>query len=187
MLRSSIRKPEVFDSDDPILSYGFLNLINLFEKLTVDLYDWISTGSEDGLSGVTLTGSIQGNLCSPISLDGVLETQQVDILITQQWLQAVMWRLAVSRSLQKSSGNDALLPFHFPVTVGKSALGVLSSVSQSSIDAHGIGMVRPPRPHAIENLVYLSFSRNKNSSTSAPASETSPDPSAPQPSSESQT
>lgn len=142
MLRSSIRKPEIFDSDDPILSYGFLNLINLFEKLTVDLYDWISTGSEDGISAITLTGSIQGSLCSPISLNGVLETQQVDILITQQWLQAVMWRLAVSRSLQKSAGNDGLLPFHFPVTVGKSALSVLSSVSQSSIDAHGIGMVR---------------------------------------------
>ena len=155
MLRSSIRKPEVFDSDDPILSYGFLNLINLFEKLTVDLYDWISTGSEDGLSGITLTGSIQTSLCSPISLDGVLETQQVDILVTQQWLQAVMWRLAMSRSLQKSSGNDGLLPFHFPVTVGKSVLGVLASVSQSSIDAHGIGMVRVQSCHFPYTSIHI--------------------------------
>lgn len=44
MLRPSIQKPQVLCSNDPILAYGFLNLISLFEKLTVDLYDWLSTG-----------------------------------------------------------------------------------------------------------------------------------------------
>jgi hypothetical protein len=124
-----------------MLAYGFLNLINLHEKLTVELYDWISSGHEDASSGMALTSSIQSSLCSPLSLDGVSETQQVDILITQQWLQATMWRLTVNHCLPKLPGSQGMLPFHLPISVGKSVMEVLTSVSQSSIDSHGIGMV----------------------------------------------
>jgi hypothetical protein len=124
-----------------MLAYGFLNLINLYEKLTVELYDWISSGHEDASSGMALTSSIQSSLCNPLSLDGVSETQQVDILITQQWLQATMWRLNVNHCLPKLTGSQGMLPFHLPILVGRSVMEVLTSVSQSSIDSQGIGMV----------------------------------------------
>ncbi|KAL1969257.1 hypothetical protein VTN77DRAFT_9449 [Rasamsonia byssochlamydoides] len=139
MLRSSIHKPKVLYSEDPILEYGFLNLINIFEKLTPDLYDWVSVGCDDSISGVPPTGSIRNQVCKPISLEGVLEIQQVDILVTQQWLQAMMWKLSMSGSPHPTS-TDTLLPFHLPVLVGKAVMDVLGSVSQSAIDAHGIGM-----------------------------------------------
>ena len=98
MLRNSIHKPQVLSSNDPILAYGFINLISIFEKLTVNLYDWVSAGGGDGIFEMPPTSSIQSSLCKSVSLDGVSEIQKVDILITQQWLQAMMWKLSMSNS-----------------------------------------------------------------------------------------
>lgn len=142
MSRNSIRKPEVIDADDPILAYGFLNVINIFEKLPVELYDFISSGCEDEPSGFALASFIQNSLSAPLSLEGVLETQQVDILITQQWLQGVMWKLGLIRSPHKLLGNRGSIAFDAPLSAAHSIMEVLSSVSQTSIDAHGISMVR---------------------------------------------
>ncbi|KAE8144906.1 fungal-specific transcription factor domain-containing protein [Aspergillus avenaceus] len=139
MLRNSIRKPQVLSSNDPILAYGFINLINVFEKLSVSLYDWVSAGG--GVDGDTPpTSSIQSSLAKAISLDGVSEIQKVDILITQQWLQAMMWKLSMTHATQPGSRDDAVLPFHLPVLVGKAVMGVISAASQGAVDAHGIGM-----------------------------------------------
>ncbi|KAJ5925382.1 hypothetical protein N7454_008021 [Penicillium verhagenii] len=140
MLRSSIHKPQVLCSEDPILAYGFINLINIFEKLTANLYDWISAGGSDGLVEQAPTSAIQSSLSKPITLDGVLEIQQVDILITQQWLQAMMWKLSMSNPSQSGSKDDSVLPFHLPVLVGKAVMSVIGSASQGAVDAHGIGM-----------------------------------------------
>ncbi|XHG01113.1 hypothetical protein AWENTII_004515 [Aspergillus wentii] len=147
MLRSSIHKPQVLCSEDPILAYGFINLINIFEKLTVNLYDWISAGGGDGFFETPSTSSIQSSLCKPVSLDGVLEIQQVDILVTQQWLQAMMWKLSMSHATQPGSRDDTVLPFHLPVLVGKSVMSVIGAASQGAVDAHGIGMVSHSHTH----------------------------------------
>lgn len=141
MLRSSIHKPQVLCSGDPILAYGFINLINIFEKLTPNLYDWVSAGGGDSILERPPTSAIQSSLCKTISLDGVLEIQQVDILITQQWLQAMMWKLSMSHATQPGSRDDAVLPFHLPVMVGKAVMSVIGAASQGAVDAHGIGMV----------------------------------------------
>ncbi|RAL16099.1 putative C6 transcription factor (AmyR) [Aspergillus homomorphus CBS 101889] len=140
MLRNSIHKPQVLCSEDPILAYGFINLISIFEKLTVNLYDWISAGGVDSSSEIPPTSAIQSSLCKAISLDGVSEIQKVDILITQQWLQAMMWKLSMTRPTQPGSRDDAVLPFHLPVMVGKAVMNVISAASQDAVDAHGIGM-----------------------------------------------
>ncbi|KAJ9249830.1 transcriptional regulator family: Fungal Specific TF [Paecilomyces variotii] len=158
MLRNSIEKPKVLYADDPILTYGFLNLINIFETLTVNLYDWVSTGCDSRYSELPPTRTIQSNLSNQITLDGVLEIQQVDILITQQWLQAKMWALSFlahhrhrhrhssSSSSQQSiipistTTRGPVLPFHLPILVGKAVMDVIGSVSQGALDAHGIGM-----------------------------------------------
>lgn len=141
MLRNSIQKPQVLCSSDPILAYGFLNLINVFEKLAVSLYDWVSAGGGDSYLEMPPTTSIQSSLCEPISVDGVLEIQQVDILITQQWLQAMMWKLSMGHATQAGSQNGPVLPFHLPVLVGKAVMNVIGAASQGAVDAHGIGMV----------------------------------------------
>lgn len=152
MLRSSINKPQVLCSDDPILAYGFINLINLFEKITPNLYDWVSAaGGSHNETDNNAASSIQSTLCnSPIaSLQGVLEIQQVDILITQQWLQAMMWKLSMDRARPTGNGSrntssSTMLPCHLPIVVGKSVLSVIGAASQGAVDAHGIGMVSLP-------------------------------------------
>ncbi|OOQ89959.1 amylase cluster transcriptional regulator AmyR [Penicillium brasilianum] len=140
MLRSSIHKPQVLCSEDPILAYGFINLIGIFEKLTSNLYDWVSAGGGEGLLERPPTSAIQSSLCKPISLDGVLEIQQVDILITQQWLQAMMWKLSMNHATQPGARDEGVLPFHLPVLVGRAVMSVIGSASQGAVDAHGIGM-----------------------------------------------
>lgn len=141
MLRSSIHKPQVLCSEDPILAYGFINLINIFENLTPNLYDWISADSGDRILERPPISAIQSSLCKAISLEGVLEVQQVDILITQQWLQTMMWKLSISHATQPGSHDDAVLPFHLPVMVSKSMMSVIGAASQGAVDTHGIGMV----------------------------------------------
>ncbi|KAL4919931.1 fungal-specific transcription factor domain-containing protein [Aspergillus aurantiobrunneus] len=140
MLRNSIHKPQVLCSDDPILAYGFINLIGVFENLSVNLYDWVSAGGRDGSSEMPPTSTIQASLSKPISLEGVSEIQKVDILITQQWLQAMMWKLSMTRAAQPGSRNEVVLPFHLPVLVGKAVMSVIGEASQGAVDAHGIGM-----------------------------------------------
>lgn len=185
MLRNSIEKPKVLYADDPILTYGFLNLINIFETLTVNLYDWVSTGCDSRYSELPPTRTIQSNLSNQITLDGVLEIQQVDILITQQWLQAKMWALsflAHHRHRHSSSSSSSqqsiipistttrgpVLPFHLPILVGKAVMDVISSVSQGALDAHGIGMVRSPHPlsfllqnHTLTNPLHWNTQEQK--------------------------
>lgn len=146
MLRNSIHKPQVLCSDDPILAYGFINLINVFEKLSPHLYDCISAGGGSSSSSSAdgdppPTSSIQSSLAKQISLEGVSEIQKVDILITQQWLQTMMWKLSMTHATQPVSRDDAVLPFHLPVLVGKAVMGVIAAASQGAVDAHGIGMV----------------------------------------------
>ncbi|KAL3475635.1 fungal-specific transcription factor domain-containing protein [Aspergillus californicus] len=140
MLRNSIHKPQVLCSDDPILAYGFINLIGVFENLSVNLYDWVSAGGRDGTSEMPPTSAIQASLSKPISLEGVSEIQKVDILITQQWLQAMMWKLSMTRASQPGSRTETVLPFHLPVLVGKAVMSVIGDASQGAVDAHGIGM-----------------------------------------------
>lgn len=176
MLRSSIHKPQLLCSEDPILAFGFVNLINIFEKLTADLYDWIAAGGRDGLLDRPPT-TIQSSLWKPISLDGVLEIQQVDILITQQWLQAMMWKLSISHATQPGSHDEAVLPFHLPVLVGKAVMSVIGTASQGAVDAHGIGMVsklseEPMHPLHTNEKKF----RSKNYSTWVPLSPMSPAP-----------
>ncbi|KAL4803697.1 fungal-specific transcription factor domain-containing protein [Aspergillus unguis] len=140
MLRNSINKPQVLCSDDPILAYGFINLINVFESLSMNLYDWVSAGGRDGSSEMPPMSAAHASLSKPISLEGVTEIQKVDILVTQQWLQTMMWKLSIARASQPDSRNETVLPFHLPIQVGKAVLSVIAEASQGAVDAHGIGM-----------------------------------------------
>ncbi|KAF7131443.1 hypothetical protein CNMCM5793_004668 [Aspergillus hiratsukae] len=140
MLRNSIHKPQVLCSDDPILTYGFINLINIFEKLTPNLYDWVSAGGGDGFFETPPISSILSSLSKPMSLDGVVEMQRIDILVTQQWLQVMMWKLSMAHASQPGSRDDAVLPFHLPLLVGNAVMNIIGAASQGSVDAHGIGM-----------------------------------------------
>ncbi|KAL1955925.1 hypothetical protein VTO42DRAFT_7998 [Malbranchea cinnamomea] len=141
-LRSNIRKPSVFSSDNPALLYGFTNLISLFEIITPVFYGSNGPCFACGSSGnAPSIQSIYQSLAAVTPLlEEIGEIQQVDIVVTQQWLLARLWRLATEQCLSNLSKSSALLPMQIPATAGKSVMSFLSRVSPKSADAHGIGM-----------------------------------------------
>ena len=79
------------------------------------------------------------------SLDEVLETQKVDILVTRNWLQIVLLGLvANTESRSTTAGNTGLDQNSCSALIlcAKSILGTVLSALPSSVAAHGIGMVR---------------------------------------------
>lgn len=160
MLRNPIRKPAVFASENPALTFGFVMLSSLFENLPPEFYDHIIHDIHDPNS-MCLIYQMYQSLALPIPLlHEVSETQQTDITITQNWLQAILWKtsmtvgaeallyssfppLSSSRLRHDPTFNyhSGLLPLHTPVLAGKAIMGFLSGVSQKFVDSHGIGMV----------------------------------------------
>ncbi|KAL2827987.1 hypothetical protein BDW59DRAFT_178946 [Aspergillus cavernicola] len=143
MLRRSIRKPSVLNSEVPALLYGFVSLITLFEQMAPDFYNW-NADCIGGAQECSAINSMYQSLSNPAALlEEVSETHQVDIIISQQWLLVSLWKYLVKRypfQPRDSTNSTNLLPIRIPLMAGKSALACLSSASLPSIDAHGIGM-----------------------------------------------
>ncbi|RAO70579.1 uncharacterized protein BHQ10_006591 [Talaromyces amestolkiae] len=140
MLRNSIRKPAILSTEDHIIQYGFYNLISIFEKITAELFDWIAIECDETFIASMTSGrtnlrdmSRQHHFSQPIPIGSVAEIQNLDIAGTQQWLQAMAWKLSMS-DLSQFRSTDALLPFHFPVLVAKAVMDVFqgSTVLQSA-------------------------------------------------------
>lgn len=144
MLRNSIRKPAILSTEDHIIQYGFYNLISIFEKITAELYDWIAIECDETFIASMVAGrtnlrdiSRRHHFSKPIPIGSVAEIQNLDIAGTQQWLQAMAWKLSMS-DLSQFRSTDALLPFHFPVLVAKAVMDVfqgstaLQSISVSN-------------------------------------------------------
>ena len=142
MLRSSITKPGIIDSDCPIVMNDFINHIRLFESLPSSLYEWQSTSDSDPLEHLSLVYTINDSLCTVQADQSVIPSQRFDTLITQQWLRISMWRLAVGKKPLPSVYDFGLLfPPSLPIDAGKIIMSALGSVGPKSKDCHGIGMV----------------------------------------------
>lgn len=142
MLRPSIQKPSVFGSDNPKLAYGFLNLILLFESIPSHFYDWISDGAFRSPSDKLMVKEISNNLAAFVPLfSDFFETHEVDIFVTRDWLQTMLWKHSTRNLIDCAQRAQLCTPAYSPLLTGKSILKLISSASQSSMDAHGIGMV----------------------------------------------
>ncbi|KAJ0415056.1 hypothetical protein BJY00DRAFT_327298, partial [Aspergillus carlsbadensis] len=141
MLRSSIRKPSVLNSETPALLYGFVSLLSLFEQMVPDFYSWNNMDSLNGLQESPALNSMYQSISNPPALLAeVSETHQVDYIISQQWLLVCLWNYHMKMYPYQGRDSNSLLPIHIPLMAGRCALACLSSVSMPSVDAHGIGM-----------------------------------------------
>ncbi|KAJ6442205.1 hypothetical protein O9K51_05758 [Purpureocillium lavendulum] len=142
MLRSTITKPQVVDSDCPVVMHDFVNHIRLFELLPHSLYDWLpnSDPSQQQGSSIVLSQRVGDKLCSVQAGDSVLESQRFDTLVTQQWLRVAMWRLVYGVNPSLMYGHTASPSLAVPFEAGKSVMAQLDMVSQTSKDCHGIGI-----------------------------------------------
>jgi hypothetical protein len=106
-----------------------------------DLYNWVFCNIRSYTEDATLPSSIHCNLCDAKPSDSVVESQQLDTMITREWLKVTMWKLSLGQCPNSSLGIGSLLPFSLPFYAGKSAMEALASVNESSKDACGISMV----------------------------------------------
>ncbi|KAK2609170.1 hypothetical protein QQS21_002252 [Conoideocrella luteorostrata] len=142
MLRSTITKPQVVDSECPTLMHDFVNHIRLFELLPHTLYDWRPNGDplQQQGSAVMISQRVADMLCMVQPGDSVLESQRFDTLVTQQWLRVCMWRLAFGQNLRQARWYTGSTSMVVPFDAGRSIMGHLEMVSQTSKDCHGISI-----------------------------------------------
>ena len=187
MLRPSIELPRVFESSDPRLIYGFVTLVKVFAAVD---NKFLSVWREDQPGGrhhardvttpsLTQLLSYNDDVPGALSMSEMDETQRLDILVTRQWLRALVWRLQLRhgvRSLSSSSSNEnqpLLLQHkedaHHPFQTSRSVLGIISAANRIALEAHGIGMVTLPCCEQNEISHAHDPARNKRSSTSQAA------------------
>lgn len=140
MLRNTISKPQIVDSDCPIVMHDFVNHVRLFELLPCSLYEWQPHTDGCQPQGVALSHSISNKLSAVQPAESVMESQRFDTLVTQQWLRVSMWRLAFGSKPNLVYGQGLVPALGLPFDAGKSIMKALGSVSQSSKDCHGIAI-----------------------------------------------
>ncbi|KAH0496669.1 hypothetical protein TgHK011_004020 [Trichoderma gracile] len=142
MLRNTIAKPQIVDSDCPVVMHDFVNHVRLFELLPCSLYEWQPHTDGCQPQGVALSRAVSDRLSAVQPAESVMESQRFDTLVTQQWLRVSMWRLAFgSKPSLAYGGQGVLMPaLGLPFEAGKSIMKALGSVSQSSKDCHGIAI-----------------------------------------------
>ena len=69
------------------------------------------------------------------------EVQRADIFLTQQWMRVFLWQYSLSLTELFSDHESEEFSLSFPAQVAKTALGIVSSLSRESLEAHGPGMV----------------------------------------------
>lgn len=78
---------------------------------------------------------------SAITLPESLEKHQLDVSISKQWLQILLWKISAKRGLLTLSSTDEPLSLQYPLQIARDVVTTTSVVSQASLDSHGIGMV----------------------------------------------
>lgn len=157
MLKPSIELPRVFESSNPRLIYGFVTLVKVFAAVDDEfLSAWrddqpagVGEGPNDPIthstSGMSLTRLLCYNDDGPgaLSLSEMDETQRLDILMTRQWLRALVWQLRLRHGGRHFSGSTASSSENQPpFQTARGILGIISAANRSSLEAHGIGMVK---------------------------------------------
>jgi len=138
----NIRLPAIFESENPRLLYGFVNLVNLF--LAVDtkfLSCWNESSKASHCSKDWLTEVLFKLDTSGVISGETLETHDLDIAISRQWLQVLVWQLMVKHGLLTGNSMDEIFSLKYPIRLARDVIKITSAASQTSLDSHGIGMV----------------------------------------------
>jgi hypothetical protein len=148
----------VFDSHNPKLIYGFVTLTKIFKTIDDDFISkWRFPNRPGEVGGFGKTVANVWNNEDPaafLPISELDETQQMDVLVTQQWLRVLVCQMQFRRgpplvqygrnsSEAQEGGNTPATKFeqHYIVDTCKTLMQVLSKANRVSLEAHGIGMV----------------------------------------------
>jgi hypothetical protein len=68
--------------------------------------------------------------------------QRADLIVTQQWLRTLVWRLAMSKTLLSSQSSKECLSLLLPVRLSKEVRQQVTDISRDAIEIHGSGIVQ---------------------------------------------
>ncbi|CAN6640134.1 hypothetical protein TRVA0_018S00364 [Trichomonascus vanleenenianus] len=133
------------DSSIPVNAHdGFIQLIKLFaliEKSLIDAFqnrrntsiDWEAIEMKQGEISL-LEAEVERLQLSPM--------QKADLLITQQWLTLVFWKVAMARYRLSLDERAGCMSLFYPMKIARKLYRVICTVSLRDIAVHGCGIVR---------------------------------------------
>ncbi|KAK2005078.1 fungal-specific transcription factor domain-containing protein [Colletotrichum falcatum] len=82
----------------------------------------------------------------PLDSDASNDVQRADIVVTRQWMQAVLWKVTMNHGRLWSSGNhhnsssSNVTSLSHPIQIAKDFLQLISQLPSTAIEAHGPGI-----------------------------------------------
>lgn len=149
-LQPSLPLPDPSDEPNPNLVIAFVSLVGLFAAV---FYSFGGNGGGllNGTQGLDKQYSsaffvdLQDQLGRQPQLGPMThEVQRADILLTQQWLQVLVWRFSVSHVNMSPGDHKEALSITFPAKVARRTLECLEQLPFEAVVAHGRGMVCVP-------------------------------------------
>ncbi|CAK4032642.1 sucrose utilization SUC1 [Lecanosticta acicola] len=141
-LHASVTLPAIFESEDPQLLNGFVNLANLFGAVDESFVSaWRGT-RRASLCDEAWLARTQKQLDATANAAGMgelTETQHLDISVTREWLHVLAWQMGVSNGLIWGQGEGGMR-LDYPVELARKVVEITSGASALALDSHGIGM-----------------------------------------------
>jgi len=181
MLRPSIDLPKVFEARDPKLIYGFVMLARVFKSIHSKFISaWMLPApceNADDRDPTSTTLIDQEDLTNCLSVVEMDETQQLDVLITHQWLRALLCQLHIRRLRVTACTTEHITESHGAESISrnsiqlrildacKNLLQIVSRANMWSLEAHGIGMVYTPQLHTLNYVISsrkLTYGNRRN-------------------------
>lgn len=124
--------------EQPEIDLGFRQLVHIYSQIDANFLDF---WSERGTSSTTY--STWDSFSSKLLLGcGVIsDAHKADILVTQHWLDLVIWRAALQQQLLSFKAGSRPRTFSYPEDIALSLLRTLTSLSKESVTVHGLGIV----------------------------------------------
>ncbi|BCS26789.1 Zn(II)2Cys6 transcription factor [Aspergillus puulaauensis] len=124
--------------EQPEIDLEFRQLVRVYSEIGIDFFHfWSRTGSNSSKSW-KLRGSdlrLNSDYCVAMS-----ETQKADILVTQHWLDLILWRAALEQGLLSTGAESRSRTFSYPEDIALSLLKTLTALPQESVEVHGLGI-----------------------------------------------
>ncbi|KAF5526783.1 putative sucrose utilization protein SUC1 [Colletotrichum aenigma] len=77
----------------------------------------------------------------PLDADASSDVQRADIVVTRQWMQAVLWKVTMNHGRAwSSSSNQNVTSLSHPIQIAKEFLQLISQLPSTAIEAHGPGI-----------------------------------------------
>ncbi|KAK4550475.1 hypothetical protein LTR36_000054 [Oleoguttula mirabilis] len=139
-LHASVHLPAVFESEDPQLLNGFVNLANLFSAVDDSFVSAWRGSRRQSLCNEAWLADTQKQLdAAALALDNISETQHLDISVTREWLHVLAWQMGVSNGLIWGRGEGGMR-LDYPIELAKKVVEITSGANALALNSHGIGM-----------------------------------------------